>query len=152
MEQMRVHDIIERMIHTDHRHRAVCDRELSELGLHRSQMRMLMHLWHGGGTLSQRRLSDEMHISPAVVTVTVQKLETEGYLSRKPSETDRRSMMITLAPRGYEMVDAAHGVLDSVDTRMLRGFSESEKKQLVDFYIRMFDNLSSGEVTGDEMV
>ncbi len=145
MEEMRAHDIIEHMIRTEHRHRAACDRELSALGLYRSRMRMLMHLWHSGGELSQRQLAEEMHVSPAVVTVTVKKLASEGYVTRTQSEKDKRTVMISLAPRGIEMVDLAHGTLDQVDEKMLQGFTEEEKRQLVCFYVRMFSNLSCHE-------
>ncbi len=142
MESLRIHDIIEHMIRTEHKHRAVCDRELSSLGLHRSQMRMLMHLWRGGGEMPQHQLARELHVSAAVVTVALKKLESEGYVTRTPSASDRRTVVISLAPRGLESVQFAHGTLDRVDTNMLAGFTESEKRELIDFYTRMFANLA----------
>ncbi len=145
MEQLNVHAFMEHMIRTEHTHRAVCDRELSALGLFRSQMRMLMRLWHAGGELTQRQLADEMHISSAVVTVTLAKLEGEGYVTRSPSETDRRSMMVSLTSLGQETVNAAHGILDHVDGVMLQGFSDEERQKLVEFYTRMLSNLAQFE-------
>ena len=40
----RLRETVDRMIEADRLHRAVCDRELSEIGIHRAQHRMLMHL------------------------------------------------------------------------------------------------------------
>ncbi len=141
MEFSGIHEIMEHMIHTEHMHKAVCDRELSRSGLYRAQFRMLMHLWHNGGKLPQRRLAEELHISPAVVTVTLKKLLAEGYVTRIPSEQDRRTVMIALTPHGNEAVDTAHGTLDRIDTAMLDGFTDEEKEKLVSYYNRMLFNL-----------
>ncbi len=154
MEQLRIHDIIDHMIRTEHKHRAVCDKALSTLGLHRSQLRMLMFVWHHGGEMSQHDMAEKMHITAAVVTVTAQKLESEGYITRAQSTKDKRHMVISLTDRGRDMVDRAHGTLDAVDTVMLQDFSEEEKYQLIDFYERMLANLCGreGEKNETEMV
>ncbi len=141
MSQIRVHDIIEHMIHAEHTHRALCDRELASLGLYRSQLRMLMHLWRHGGAISQRALAEEMHISPAVVTVTLQKLEGEAYVTRTPCGEDRRAVTIALTTRGVEMVHRARGILDSIDAKMLSGLSDEDKNNLVTYYKKMVANM-----------
>ncbi len=148
MDELNLHDIMGHMIRTDRFHRATCDRELASLALHRSQMRMLMNLARNAGAMSQRALADDMHISAAVVTVTLNKLEKEGYVTRTPSFADRRTFTVSLTEKGQQMVDEARGRLNYVDGIMLQDFTEEEKRQLVGFYTRMLSNLASlGEVT-----
>ncbi len=148
MSEISIHDIIEHMIHVEHAHHTLCDRELSSLGMYRSQLRMLMHLWRQGGAASQKTLADELHITAAVVTVTLQKLAADGYVTRVQSNEDKRVVNISLTQAGEDMVFRAHGILDGVDKKMLSGLTEEEKNNLVSYYKRMFENLK-GEAESD---
>lgn len=137
----KIHETVDRMLEMDRIHRTVCDRELSQIGLYRSQHRMLMHLHFHGGVASQRELARELNISPAVVNVTLHKLEAEGYIVRLPTETDRRMTGIELTVLGKEIVNQTHSILDRVDAEMLRGFSDEELAMATSFFRRMKENL-----------
>lgn len=137
----RIQETVDRMVEMDRIHRAVCDRELSRIGLYRSQHRMLMHLHFHGGVSSQRELARELNISPAVVNVTLRKLEAGGYIARLPAEKDRRMTGIELTTRGNEIVNRTHSILDRVDACMLRDFSDEELTMAMSFFRRMKENL-----------
>lgn len=144
-KELLLRQTMESMIHTDHRHRALCDRELASVGLHRSQNRMLAYLSQHGGAVSQRQIADDMQITPAVVTVTLKKLMQDGYVIRRPAAHDGRSYEIAISESGQAIVNRSRAILYTVDARMFRGFTEAELKQMTEFYGRMLDNLRSAE-------
>lgn len=137
-----IHDLVDRMIGTDRLHRAVCDRELAVLGLHRAQHRMLMHLHFHGDVSSQRALARELAVTPTVVTVTLRKLEAEGYVARRMNAPDKRLLGVELTESGRSAVERTKVILDRVDRRMFRGFTDEELELARSFYERMRDNLS----------
>ncbi len=143
----RLRETVDRMIETDRLHRAVCDRELSEIGLHRAQHRMLMHLYFCGDVASQRELARALAITPAVVTVTLRKLETAGYVRRSAAPEDNRQLGVELTDAGRSIVQRTKSILDRVDTVMFEGFSEEELDIARAFYERMKDNL--GKIGGN---
>jgi len=136
-----VHSAMEQTIMLDHQHRSLCDRQLSHIGMHRSQHRMLMFLSHCGGAVAQRRIAECMNISPAVVTVTLQTLEKAGYVCRRPSDTDRRTVLISLTEAGEEVVARTHKVLREMDDRAFSGFSDEEIVQYTAFASRIRENM-----------
>lgn len=143
MEQSRkdlTHRAVDLMIHTDRHHRILCDQRFSALGVHRSQHKMLMYLHKKGGVGSQRRISQDMQISTAVVTVTLQKLEAEGYVTRTVSDTDKRNVAIALTDRGNAVVEDTCRIIDEIDARMFDGMSEAEIEQYIALTARIFDN------------
>lgn len=137
-----IHETIDCMIGTDRLHRAVCDRELAVLGLHRAQHRMLMHLYFHGDVPSQRALARELSVTPTVITVTLQKLEAEGYVVRRTVAPDKRLLGVELTAAGRSVVEKTKVILDRVDCSMFRGFTDEELKMARNFYDRMRQNLS----------
>lgn len=145
MEATDTQQVIDCMIRTDRRHRALCDRETAAIGLHRSQGRMLGYLFRRGGAASQKEIAEEMNITPAVVTVSLKKLVQDGYAERTTAKEDKRSFRVTLTEKGERVIMQAHAILQRIDTRMLRGFSKAELVTLTDFYRRMLDNMEQAE-------
>ena len=90
---------------------------------------------------AQRELAEMLHISPAAVANSLKSLEKGGYIRREPSTGDARRNVVLLTDRGAEAVRDCHRVLDEVAARMLDGFSEAEKEQLMSFRRRMLNNL-----------
>ena len=144
-EQLR--ETVDRMIEADRLHRAVCDRELSEIGLHRAQHRMLMHLYFCGDAASQRELARALAITPAVVTVTLRKLESAGYVRRTAAPEDNRQLGVELTDAGRAVVQRTKRILDHVDMAMFEGFTDDELCTARIFYVRIKENL--GKIGGN---
>lgn len=137
----RLRETVDRMIEADRLHRAVCDRELSGIGLYRAQHRMLMHLYFHGDVTSQRELARDLSITPAVVTVTLRKLEAEGYVRRATGREDKRRLGVEITELGCSVVQRTKVILDRVDTAMFDGFSDEELDVIRGFYCRIKENL-----------
>lgn len=145
----RLREAVDRMIEADRLHRAVCDRELSEIGIHRAQHRMLMHLYFHGDVPSQRELARELCITPAVVTVTLRKLESDGYVRRTSVTDDKRQLGVELTESGRAVIGRTKVILDRVDRAMFDGFTEEELETACQFYARIKENL--GKIGGNKI-
>ena len=89
-------------------------------------------------------LAREMDIDAGAVTRLVDRLEAKGLVERARSEFDRRVVQLFLTPAGEKVTAQIPHVLASVNNDFLRGFSETEWKQLR----RLLDRMA---VNGTEM-
>lgn len=94
-----------------------------------------------GGCHAQRELAEMLHISPAAVANSLKSLEKGGYIRRQPSAGDARRNHVQLTEKGAQAVRGCHQVFEDVTGKMLEGFSEEEKVQLLSFRRRMLNNL-----------
>ena len=70
------------------------------------ELDLLLHLRHRAEPVIARRLAELMRCSRAAVSKTLSKLERRGLISREPSTTDRRTVLVRISPAGAEAVDA----------------------------------------------
>ncbi len=138
-------------IATDKLHRRVIERRAVEIGLHRSQHRMLMHLSRCDSIPSQKELAEHFDISPAAVAGTLKKLEADGYIERGKCSCrkDSRFNEIKITEHGREAVLQSRMYFKHVDELALKDFSDSELELFTSFLCRMQDNLKDS-VTPEE--
>ena len=129
-------------------HRAAVQTEMASAGLSEVGHPMLLTILQsssgaeGGGQCgAQRDLAELLHISPAAVANSLKSLEKGGYIQRKPSQGDARRNLVTLTEKGSAAVKECDRVFERVSARMLEGFSQEERDQLMAFRRRMLDNL-----------
>lgn len=100
----------------------------------------LRALWHEDG-LTQRELSDIVGTMEPTTLTAIRSMEKNGLVTRTRSEQDRRKINIHLTPRGQalrgELLPLARKVVDDA----VEGFSEEERKQLMQFLNRIQKNL-----------
>jgi MarR family transcriptional regulator for hemolysin len=75
------------------------------------------------------------------VATLVDRMEAAGWITRRPSETDRRANAIELQPRAEAALVKAFAVSDRVQESALAGFSAVERRQLVSMLQRVRANL-----------
>lgn len=107
------------------RHRAI-DQEIRELGVHPGQHFMLVELMRLGRLPSQARLAEEMNVSPALVTRTLNNLEAAGYIARADSAADGRRNEIAITEKGANALQMGKRIVDDIDRRSFEGFSPEE--------------------------
>lgn len=129
-------------------HRTAVQAELAAAGLSEVGHPMLLTILESGGGAegegrcgAQRELAELLHISPAAVANSLKSLEKGGYIRRQPSQGDARRNLVTLTEKGTAAVKECDRVFERVGTRMLEGFSEEERAQLMAFRRRMLNNL-----------
>lgn len=140
--------LIHLFICTDRMHKSCVDRAISELGIHRNQHIILMHLAKQGDLPSQKKLAEHLRVSPAAVAVALQKLENDGYISRTPDENDSRYKKIVITDKGKDTVDKSRRIFYEIDSAMCGGLNEDELSNLKTYLEKMrngLKNFSEGE-------
>lgn len=115
------------------------EKRMVQHGLTDAQWKPLWMLKIGRATTAIE-LAREMDIDAGAVTRMVDRLETKGLVERVRSAADRRVVHLRLSAAGDAVAKKVPFVLASVNNDFLRGFSESEWKQLRRLLGRMADN------------
>ncbi len=137
---------LDRQIHRNHR---LCHQSaMGQLGLHYGQPLMLMII-QDHQPLYQKDLASHMNVTPASVTVSLKRMEKNGWLTRIADREDQRCTAIRLTPKGEELACRCKEEIDKIDRERYVGFSEEEMAQLADFYRRMNANLQALKQRGE---
>jgi len=117
------------------------------LGLSRAQCRLIAQIANNDGDRpwTQSELAQRLDLTPMAVATLVDRMETAGWIARRPSVTDRRANAITLQPRAEAELDKAIAVSDRVQEAALAGFSVAERKQLLSMLQRVRANLHNAD-------
>lgn len=113
---------------------------MSELGLSRGQPPILRLLWEQDGRC-QREMGDILHLSPATISVILQRMEQNGLLKRRPDPDDRRVLQAYLTDKGREVQSAVEQTLSVLEDECCHGFTPEEKSLLSQFMLRIRNNL-----------
>lgn len=118
-----------------------------EHGLTDAQWKPLWMLQTGRATTAIE-LAREMDVDAGAITRMVDRLEAKGLIQRARSEFDRRVVQLVLTPAGAATAAQIPHVMASVNNDFLRGFSESEWKQLGKLLERMADTGKAMQTAG----
>ena len=121
-------------------HHAKVESQVSALGLHRSQHGMLLTV-NFNSNISQKELAKRMEISPAAVTVTLKKLEAQGFIKRFALERDTRVNNIEVTEKGKDIIKKTGDIFDESDAKTFEGFSDEELDTLLGYLLRISKNL-----------
>ena len=119
-----------------------------QLGLSRAQCRLLSQVAQNDGDRpwTQVELAQQLDLTPMGVATLCDRMEAAGWITRRPSATDRRANLIELQPQALAALEKAIGVSDAVQESALAGFSAAERKQLIAMLQRVRTNLQSAAV------
>jgi DNA-binding MarR family transcriptional regulator len=94
-----------------------------------SQMRALRILgWHGDVRSSE--LAQHLHIAPRSATEVVDALEAKGLVARSADPTDRRATLVSLTPRGVELMEEVRRVRGIESERLFERLSDTDRAHL----------------------
>ncbi|MCC7319876.1 MAG: MarR family transcriptional regulator [Rubellimicrobium sp.] len=88
-----------------------------------------------GVTMSE--LSRMLLVSNGNATTVVDRLEREGLVARRPSETDRRTVFVALTPEGFARFEGLAADHEVEVSRIFAGLSEADLDTLTDILKRM---------------
>ena len=130
------------LLHTGRLHKTLIDARVREIGIHRTQHRILMHLAKCDRIPSQRELAEHLDITPAAVTIAIKQIELDGYIKRTQGK-DTRFYEIEITEKGREMVALTKELFSEADARMFEGFSDEELDRFMEYMERLQSNLRS---------
>ncbi|MGA8260854.1 MAG: MarR family transcriptional regulator [Arenicellales bacterium] len=106
--------------------RFALDRRLQPLGLSLARWLVLLHLANTREPLSQKGLAARVGVEGPTLVGLLDRMESDGWVSRRPSDTDRRSKHVVLTSRAKEVIRPIRAAADELREELLRGLSEEE--------------------------
>ena len=149
-ENSRAKRIMKQLFRIDRYHKALIDAQVSRLGIHRSQLHMLMHLHFCQEVPTQEKIAKTLEISPAAVAATLKKMEAAGLVERVVRKENGREKEVRLTPEGEEIVGISFELFDTADTVITEGFSDGELDGLENYLDRVTENLKNAAPPGPE--
>ena len=116
--------------------RAILDEELeavfAEHGITNPTFTMLVTLVriNQPGGISQRRLANEMGLTPGTVSARVDRLVADGLVVRSPDPADKRGSLVTLTDRGRDVFEAVVPAHLANQVRLLGSLTPGEQATL----------------------
>lgn len=138
MQDDKLMQAVDMMIRTDRMHKSLIDYRAKEIGLHRTQHRILMILSRLGELPSQKELADRLDITPAAVTCALKGMEEGGYIERTLGH-DTRYNELHITEKGKALVKKTRELFSKTDRSLFDGFTDSE----LDVYIRCLEKLQN---------
>jgi len=119
------------------------DRQVAALGVTRSQWAMIAVVATNPGA-TQRMIADALEISEASAGRLVDRLCTEGMLTRRSRDDDRRAKAIYISDAAEPMLEKLTSVAHDSEERMFKGLSDAELETLKTLLDRIYANVSGG--------
>src|SRR5690606_11074476 len=116
--------------------RTVFDRRVRRLGITRAQWLVLTRLHRHPGA-SQSELADMMEVEKASAGRMIDRLQTKGWIERRPQEGDRRVNRIYLTPEAERVHKRIWRIAETTVADALAGLSDDDTRQLMALLSRM---------------
>ncbi|MFL6077012.1 MAG: MarR family winged helix-turn-helix transcriptional regulator [Mycobacteriales bacterium] len=112
------------------RHRARFAAMLAELDLHPGHEAVLFQL-DTHGPLTQKQLAAGAECEPPTITLMVRKLEAAGLVSRSPSATDARSVVVELTGEGRRTIPRIRKMWQELAEQTVASLDTTTREQLL---------------------
>ena len=142
MSSTKLSQAIETMMKINKMHHSMIELKAKEIGIHRTQHKILMHLARDGMLPSQKELAERLNVTPAAITVALKKIEHDGYIERTLGQ-DTRYNEIKITEKGRALVNKTRELFLEVDTAMFDGFTDEELDTYISFLEKMQSNIQN---------
>jgi DNA-binding MarR family transcriptional regulator len=115
------------------------EQEIAQVGLSVSGFLVLVVL-DDEGPDTQTRLAERLSIDRSAMVAVVDELEDKGYVERRRSKGDRRTVPIHVTALGSEVAARARAATDASNHRIFAGFSPKDEEIFYDLLVRMADS------------
>ena len=117
------------------------DARFAALGLNLTQASLLAFL-HQAGPLRQTQLARRLGQGRAATGALVDQLESRDLVERQPDPEDRRAWLVTITPRGKELVEPINEIDRELREELRRDIPRSERQQLAQLLLKLQANLA----------
>ena len=120
--------------------RIVFDEFMKPLGATRSQWWVLAYLSRHDGMI-QSDLANVLDLGKAALGGLIDRLETAGFIERRPDGTDRRVKRVYLSPKGTHTVKEMRLRSHEMSERILQGLNWDQRQALAEMLTTVKQNL-----------
>ena len=117
-------------------------RESKPLGLPYGQFQALHFIGQNEG-VQQSRVQEHFELDKGSVSSLMKGLEKNGFIERRPDESDKRAVNIFLTAKAQKLLSSIVKVYRSWTATLLQGFSDDEKEALFGYMERMMANVKA---------
>lgn len=114
---------------------------LSKIGLTSAQGHIMCFLLHQPAPPCPRDVEEALQLSHPTVSGILSRLEEKVFIEIRPDPEDRRCKRIYVLPRGQEFASLMHQNIQTIETRIVDGFSEAEQQQFIRLLNRAIANM-----------
>jgi DNA-binding MarR family transcriptional regulator len=112
-------------------------------GFYAGQDQIMLALDHEDGQ-TPGQLAGRLGVRPPTITKTINRLQVQGFLDKRPSESDARQAHIFLTDSGRDAIRAIEKSVRKTEKQALKGLDKKEQKALSKLLSRVEANLSNG--------
>lgn len=121
-------------------HRSYLYHTMAELGLRVGQPILLFHL-RAMGVCSQKDLAKATNRTQANITVTLQRMEKAGLVSRANDRADSRVNWVSLTDKGRALSEQCIQAFSRMHQIVFQGFTVQELNEMAGCFQRMRKNI-----------
>lgn len=125
--------------------RTILAARLLEHGLYAGQDAVLLKLAEENDqtpNMTPGILAQRLGVRPPTITKTISRLQAQGFVAKRASESDQRQTYVFLTDRGHEVIRVIEKLVRKTEKDCLRGFEKKERKVLLKLMARMEHNLN----------
>lgn len=118
--------------------------ESDRIGINCTYRHIIFHLTRCDG-LTQLELCKKTLFSAPTVSLTLQKMEQEGYIKRVQDTVDGRQMRVYLTDEGRKLDEKVRKIVRSFEMKALNDFTDEEEQLLFSLLSRIEANIGREE-------
>jgi MarR family transcriptional regulator, transcriptional regulator for hemolysin len=122
------------------RWRAIMDAELARFGLTSATCRPLFYLGELGDGVRPKDLAETLEMERPSLGQLVDRLEQQGFVTRRSDPNDRRGKTLHMTPAGQEIYQLTADVAKRVRRELLAGVAEGDLATCMLVFDQIFDN------------
>lgn len=111
------------------------------LGIKSGYRSILFHLAKEEKGVTQLSLVNKTRLKAPTISLTLQNMEREGLVERKPNPEDMRETLVMLTPAGKSLDEIMYSSIKSVEERIAVALTEEEQNTLIDLILKMRGDL-----------
>ena len=115
---------------------------LTEKGLYPAQAVCLWYISKNEG-INQKMLAEQIVVAAPTVSMIIKKLEGNGFIERKPSPEDMRTLQLFLTEKGKNIIGSLRISFSKIMNIALDGFNENELKIFKELLKKLDFNISN---------
>tara|TARA_R110000787_G_scaffold143269_4_gene256898 strand:- start:196 stop:717 length:522 start_codon:yes stop_codon:yes gene_type:complete len=118
---------------------------LARHGIPYGHWTFLRVLWKQDG-LTQRELSDAVHVSEPTTFAAVKALEARGFITRRHEPGNKRKLHVYITPEGAALQDVLVPLAEEVNRIAIEGIDPNNLKIMRDTLLALIENLAKDEL------
>jgi DNA-binding MarR family transcriptional regulator len=116
------------------------EKKLRSYNLSWAELHALIKITGREGPISQSDITKKLHITKGTTSKTLQKLENDGYITRKRDRKDKRIYRIHLTDKAMKLKPEIYKIRQKWKEKIFKEFKKEEKDLIFSLLHKMVEN------------